>query len=121
MEMDALIDSMLLFVTVAAIVGFAYDNVRGVINSKDNKDDDIRLGISIFICLVFNITIIEDLAAAELAEQSAAAATKIQMALLAIRPWLDNVISGAAMAGGAGALLGRIKSERKKVTDAAAD
>jgi len=115
--MDGVIESMMLFVTVMAVVGFAYDNVVGVMSS-DDTGDDYRLYISVLICVVFNITIIEDLASAELQEVGAFGG-KLQSILLAVRPWIDNIISGCAMAGGAGMLLRRIKQERKKLNAAA--
>tara|TARA_R110000824_G_scaffold7698_3_gene34821 strand:- start:708 stop:1061 length:354 start_codon:yes stop_codon:yes gene_type:complete len=116
--MDQLIESLLLFASVAAIVGFAIENVKGVLDSEGNTDD-YQLYAAVLICVVFNITIIEDIASTEL-QQAGAFGGKIQDLLYMVRPWIDNVISGAAMAGGAGKLLKRINRERKKVTDAAA-
>ena len=117
MEPD-LISSLMLFVSVAAIVGFATDNIKRVLESPDRTDNYELLG-AVIICVVFNITIIEDLAHSEL-QESGSFNGRLQALLLSIRPWLDNLISGAALAGGAGRLLRKIKSEQAKVSKAAA-
>lgn len=118
MSMDQLIESLLLFVTIAAIVGFAIENIKGVLASQDDRTDDYQLIAAVGICIVFNITIIEDIASAEL-QEAGTFTGNLQAALMSVRPWVDNVISGCAMAGGAGRLLKRINRERQKVTEAA--
>ena len=116
MGFEQVIESVTIFVLIATIVGFAYENVAGVWMT-DNREDDIKLVIAVLICLVFNITLIEDIASVELAENGPAVG--FQVTLAKIRPWVDNVISGSAMAGGGAALLKKLKKAKADVQKAA--
>ena len=91
MEQD-IVSSLMLFVSIAAIVGFATDNVKRVLESPD-RTDNYELLVAVGICVVFNITIIEDLAHGEL-QEAGSFNGRLQALLLSIRPWLDNIISG---------------------------
>ena len=117
MGFEQVVESVTIFVLIATIVGFAYENVSGVILSTDNREDDIKLLIAVLICVVFNITLIEDIASAELAENGPPQGFAVTIAK--IRPWLDNIISGSAMAGGGAALLKKLKRARNEVSRAA--
>ena len=116
MGFEQVVESVTIFVLIATIVGFAYENVSGVILSTDNREDDIKLLIAVLICVVFDITLIEDIASVELAENGPPQGFAVTISK--IRPWLDNVISGSAMAGGGAALLKKLKRARAEVARA---
>lgn len=106
MGLESLVETVITFTCISSVVSFALENVRGVVSTKDDHWDEVMLSLSMLICYVFDIRLIESIAG--------------NVSALSVGNFIDYAIGGSAMAGGGAKLLKRINRDVSKVKEAAA-
>lgn len=104
MGLEGLVETVITFSCISSVVSFALENVRGVIQTDDHWDE-VMLGVSIAICFVFDVQLLQSISGG--------------VSALSAGPYVDYVIGGSAMAGGGAKLLRRINRDVDKVKKAA--
>ena len=104
MGMEAAVENLLTFVCISSVVTFSIENITGALEREGVKDE-IMLIISITICVVFDVQLIEAISG--------------KVSALKVGPYVDYLIGGSAMAGGGAKLLKRINRDVDKVKKAA--
>ena len=105
MGLEGLVETVITFTCISSVVSFALENIRGVIGTDDHWDE-VMLGVSIAICYVFDVQLLQSISGGVRA--------------LSAGPYVDYLIGGSAMAGGGAKLLKRINRDVAKVKKAAA-
>jgi len=104
MGLEGLVETVITFTCISSVVSFALENVRGVITTDDHWDE-VMLGVSIAICYVFDVQLLQSISGG--------------VSALSVGPYVDYLIGGSAMAGGGAKLLKRINRDVSKVKKAA--
>ena len=105
MGLEGLVETVITFTCISSVVSFALENIRGVIGTDDHWDE-VMLGVSIAICYVFDVQLLQSISGG--------------VSALSAGPYVDYLIGGSAMAGGGAKLLKRINRDGAKVKKAAA-
>ena len=100
MGLEGLVETVITFTCISSVVSFALENVRGVIGTDDHWDEAM-LGVSIGICYVFDVQLLQSIAG--------------NVSAMSAGPYVDYLIGGSAMAGGGSKLLRRINRDVEKV------